>query len=84
MIFFYVLKIIFDISTSKQFKMNKPYQILTKKKKEILNFLPKRFQPLSRLSSSCWFSRRGRTTSFDLIYVSSLMVLKKTIIFFKK
>ena len=31
MMFFYFLKIIFDISTSKQFKTYKPYQILTKK-----------------------------------------------------
>jgi hypothetical protein len=31
--FFYFLKIIFDISTSKQSKKYKPYSILTKKKK---------------------------------------------------
>jgi len=33
MIFFYFLKIIFDISTSKRFKTYKPYSILAKKKK---------------------------------------------------
>jgi hypothetical protein len=31
MIFFYFLKIIFNISTSKRFKKYKPYLILTKK-----------------------------------------------------
>jgi len=37
MMFFYFLKIIFDISTSKQSKKYKPYLILTKKIK-ILKF----------------------------------------------
>jgi len=35
MIFFYFLKIIFDISTSKQFKTYKSYSILVKKKFKI-------------------------------------------------
>jgi len=33
MMFFYFLKIIFDISTSKRFKKYKPHSILAKKKK---------------------------------------------------
>jgi hypothetical protein len=35
MIFFYFLKIIFDISTSKRFKKYKPYSILAKKKSNL-------------------------------------------------
>jgi len=37
MMFFYFLKIIFDISTSKQFKKYKPHSILAKKKIKILS-----------------------------------------------
>jgi hypothetical protein len=35
MMFFYFLKIIFDISTSKRFKKYKPHSILAKKKIKI-------------------------------------------------
>ena len=41
-IFFYFLKIFFDINTSKRSKKYKPYSILTKKK---LNFFEKQVQP---------------------------------------
>jgi len=46
MIFFYFLKIIFDISTSKRFKTYKPYLILVKKKNS--NFLETQPQPRSQ------------------------------------
>jgi hypothetical protein len=42
MMFFYFLKIIFDISTSKQSKKYKPHSILTKKN---LKFGQKQIQP---------------------------------------
>jgi len=44
MIFFYFLKIIFDISTSKQSKKYKPHLILTKKN---LKFNKKQVKPQS-------------------------------------
>jgi hypothetical protein len=45
MMFFYFLKIIFDISTSKRFKKYKPHSILTKKK---LKFSEKQIKPQSQ------------------------------------
>jgi hypothetical protein len=45
MMFFYFLKIIFDISTSKRFKKYKPHSILAKKKKN-LKFAEKQSQTL--------------------------------------
>jgi hypothetical protein len=44
MMFFYFLKIIFDISTSKRSKKYKPHSILAKKKKK-LKFSEKQVQP---------------------------------------
>ena len=49
--FFYFLKIIFDINTSKQSKIYKLYQILAKKKKLI--FLKTRFALRSQTVSKC-------------------------------
>jgi hypothetical protein len=45
MIFFYFLKIIFDISISKRFKKYKPHLILTKKN---LKFGEKQIEPQSQ------------------------------------
>jgi hypothetical protein len=45
MMFFNFLKIIFDISTSKQFKKYKPHLILTKKKKILKFDQPSHIQP---------------------------------------
>jgi hypothetical protein len=50
MMFFYFLKIIFDISTSKRFKKYKPHSILAKKKIN-LKFSQKQVQPQSQTSS---------------------------------
>jgi len=47
--FFYFLKIIFDISISKRFKKYKPYSILAKKKK--LKFGEKQGEPQSQTGS---------------------------------
>ena len=47
--FFYFLKIIFDISTSKRSRKYKPYSILTKKKK--LKFYKKLFGPQRQTAS---------------------------------
>jgi hypothetical protein len=47
MIFFYFLKIIFNISTSKQSKKYKPHSILAKKKKN-LKFVEKQGEPQSQ------------------------------------
>jgi hypothetical protein len=46
MMFFYFLKIIFDISTSKRSKKYKPHSILAKKKK--LKFGEKQVEPQSQ------------------------------------
>jgi hypothetical protein len=58
MMFFYFLKIIFDISTSKRSKRYKPHSILGKKKN--LKFAEKQVeqqsQTLSSLESCLWWS----------------------------
>jgi hypothetical protein len=46
--FFYFLKIIFDISTSKRSKRYKPHSILAKKKKKILKFAEKQVEQQSQ------------------------------------
>jgi hypothetical protein len=54
MIFFYFLKIIFDISTSKRSKKYKPHSILAKKNK--LKFGEKQVQPQSQTGSKLHYS----------------------------
>jgi hypothetical protein len=49
--FFYFLKIIFDISTSKRSKKYKPHSILAKKKK--IKFDQTQVQPQSQTGSRC-------------------------------
>jgi hypothetical protein len=44
MMFFYFLKIIFDISTSKRSKKYKPHSILAKKKKKIQIWTKRRYK----------------------------------------
>jgi hypothetical protein len=51
MMFFYFLKIIFDISTSKRSKKYKPHSILAKKKIKNLKFGQTQVQPQSQTSS---------------------------------
>jgi len=51
MMFFYFLKIIFDISTSKRSKKYKPHSILAKQKN--LKFSQKQVQPQSQTGSIC-------------------------------
>jgi hypothetical protein len=48
MMFFYFLKIIFDISTSKRSKRYKPHLILAKKKKKKLKFAEKQVEQHSQ------------------------------------
>jgi hypothetical protein len=48
MMFFYFLKIIFDISTSKRSKRYKPHSILAKKKKKNLKFAEKQVEQQSQ------------------------------------
>jgi uncharacterized ion transporter superfamily protein YfcC len=51
MMFFYFLKIIFDISISKRFKRYKPHSILAKKKKKNLKFAEKQVEQQSQTLS---------------------------------
>jgi hypothetical protein len=51
MMFFYFLKIIFDISTSKRSKKYKPHSILAKKKN--FKFDQTQVQPQSQTGSRC-------------------------------
>jgi hypothetical protein len=51
MMFFYFLKIIFNISTSKRSKKYKPHLILTKK----IKFNQKQVQPQSQTGLKCGF-----------------------------
>jgi len=44
MIFFYFLKIIFNISTSKRSKKYKPHSILVKKKKKFQNLMKRNYK----------------------------------------
>jgi len=54
MMFFYFLKIIFDISTSKRSKKYKPHSILAKKKKKILKFAEKQVEQQSQTFPNGW------------------------------
>jgi len=54
--FFYFLKIIFDISTSKRSKKYKPHLILTKKK--FLNLIKSNYKHNSELSLNGWWKVR--------------------------
>jgi hypothetical protein len=51
MMFFYFLKIIFDISISKRSKRYKPHSILAKKKKKKLKFAEKQVEQQSQTLS---------------------------------
>jgi hypothetical protein len=53
MMFFYFLKIIFDISTSKRSKRYKPHSILAKKKKN-LKFAEKHVEQQSQTLPMLW------------------------------
>jgi hypothetical protein len=53
MMFFYFLKIIFDISTSKRSKRYKPHSILVKKKKN-LKFAEKHVEQQSQTLPMLW------------------------------
>ncbi|KAL9346618.1 hypothetical protein Peur_061471 [Populus x canadensis] len=50
MMFFYFLKIIFDISTSKRSKKYKPHSILAKKKKKIQIWRKRRYKRSTKRS----------------------------------
>jgi hypothetical protein len=59
MMFFYFLKIIFDISTSKRSKRYKPHSILAKKKKKkILKFAEKQVEQQSQTLSLDWAEKK--------------------------
>jgi len=60
--FFYFLKIIFDISTSKRFKRYKPHSILAKKKKSNLKEtqVQTHYQMFPKL-----FQMKGRANTWD-------------------
>jgi len=59
--FFYFLKIIFDISTSKRSKKYKPHSILAKKKNSNLDEtqVQTQYQTFSKYQSMLFFSREG-------------------------
>jgi hypothetical protein len=55
MMFFYFLKIIFDISTSKRSKRYKPHSILANKKK-FQNLIKRSYKRNTKRCRSSWFS----------------------------
>jgi hypothetical protein len=64
MMFFYFLKIIFDISTSKRSKRYKPHSILAKKKK-ILKIAEKQVEQQSQtLNITAWHSTAYEQPAF--------------------
>jgi hypothetical protein len=65
MMFFYFLKIIFDISTSKRSKRYKPHSILAKKKKKILKIAEKQVEQQSQtLNITAWHSTAYEQPAF--------------------
>ena len=61
MIFFYFLKIIFDISTSKRSKKYKPHSILVKKKSKFDETqLQTQYQTVSKLKTKSWLGSRSK------------------------
>jgi len=66
--FFYFLKIIFDISISKRSKKYKPHSILVKKK---LKFYEKQFEPQSQTGSRWPVQSRGPHQIFINVKIKS-------------
>jgi hypothetical protein len=69
MMFFYFLKIIFDISTSKRSKKYKPHSILAKKKKQIQIWTKRRYKRNTKHSLKAGLRQKKKKKQLNLPWI---------------